>query len=112
MGFCLSGENERFTLDEAAVRVVVDSFVDLYDRKLVYRAEKLVNWDTELQTAISDIEIAHRTVDGQLYHVDYVNAADPAVKLTVSTTRPETMFGDVCLVVHPDDARYSKHCGS
>ncbi|MDQ0514225.1 valyl-tRNA synthetase [Mycoplasmoides fastidiosum] len=109
MGFCLSKTNERFTLDDHSVQVVLDSFAELYQKGLIYRAEKLVNWDTHLQTAISNIEIIHKEVADVIYHIDYTCATNSEIKLKVSTTRPETMFGDVCLVVNPDDQRYQKY---
>ncbi|WP_391592235.1 Valyl-tRNA synthetase [[Mycoplasma] cavipharyngis] len=106
MGFCLSTNYERFTLDQHSIEVVLDSFRVLFQKNLIYQAERLVNWDPQLQTAISDIEIVYKQVDSYIYYVDYLCASDPTIKLTVATTRPETMFADVCLVINPNDQRY------
>lgn len=111
LGLALSETNERFTLDDDSVRVVQDSFIQLFNQGLVYRAERLVNWDVQLQTAISNIEVVFKEVKDHLYTIDYVSSSDPTVVLKVATTRPETMFGDVCLVCHPDDARYQQYKG-
>ena len=102
---------ERFTMDEDLSKVVTDSFVKLYQDGLIYRGKRLVNWDVELQTAVSDLEVIQDEEAGFLWHINYPLIDDKNNFLTVATTRPETMLGDVALMVHPDDKRYKKHIG-
>ncbi|MCV3728287.1 valine--tRNA ligase [Ureaplasma miroungigenitalium] len=96
-----------FTLDEDVNKVVSEVFVKLYNEKLIYQANKLVNWDPVLQTAISDVEVIHENVKGKLYYIQY-ETADQQDSVIVATSRPETMFGDKVLFMHPEDQRY-KH---
>ncbi|HEY8353865.1 MAG TPA: valine--tRNA ligase [Methylophilaceae bacterium] len=96
---------ERFTMDEGLSRVVTDTFVRLYNEGLIYRGKRLVNWDVKLGTAVSDLEVVQEEEDGHLWHIRYP-LADGSGHLTVATTRPETMLGDVAVMVHPEDERY------
>ncbi len=98
---------ERFTMDAGLNKVVTETFVRLYNEGLIYRGKRLVNWDVKLGTAVSDLEVVQEEEDGFMWHINYP-LADGSGQLTVATTRPETMLGDVAVMVHPDDARY-KH---
>ena len=100
----------RFTLDEAMSRAVRHAFIELYRDGLIYRDKRLVNWDIKLKTAISDLEVVQREVDGHLWHLRY-RLADDSGEIIVATTRPETMLGDMAVAVHPDDARYRHMVG-
>ena len=105
LGTSADWTRQRFTLDEGLSRAVRYVFVKLYEDDLIYRDVAMVNWCPNCRTAISDIEVEFRERDSKLYHVDYaVEGSDR--KLTVATTRPETMLGDTGVAVHPDDARY------
>ena len=104
-GASVDWSRERFTMDAGLSRAVREAFVRLWERGLLYRGEYMVNWCPRCQTAISDVETAHEAVAGHLWHIQYrVEGSDE--RLTVATTRPETMLGDTALTVHPDDARY------
>ena len=103
---------ERFTMDEGLSKSVNQVFVKLYNDGLIYRGKRLVNWDVKLQTAVSDLEVIQEEENGHLWHIDYPLANNQEEKLTVATTRPETMLGDVALMVHPDDDRYKNLIGS
>ena len=96
---------ERFTMDAGLNKVVTESFVRLYNEGLIYRGKRLVNWDPKLGTAVSDLEVISEEEDGSMWHISYP-LADGSGQLTVATTRPETMLGDVAVMVHPEDARY------
>jgi valyl-tRNA synthetase len=96
---------ERFTMDEGLSRVVTEVFVRLHEHGLIYRGKRLVNWDPVLQTAVSDLEVETNEEDGKLYHIRYP-LSDGAGHVTVATTRPETLLGDVAVAVHPEDPRY------
>ena len=98
----------RFTMDEGLSKAVREVFVRLYEDGLLYRSERLINWCPRCLTALSDIEVEHADTQGKLYHIRYPLADDAATVLTVATTRPETMFGDTAVAVHPEDPRY-KH---
>ncbi len=97
---------ERFTMDEGLSRAVTRAFVQLYKEGLIYKDKRLVNWDVQLQTAVSDLETQAVEVNGHLWHFDYPLEADPERVITVATTRPETMLGDTAVAVHPEDERY------
>ena len=103
---------ERFTMDEGLSKSVNQVFVKLFNDGLIYRGKRLVNWDVKLQTAVSDLEVIQEEENGHLWHIDYPLANNQEEKLTVATTRPETMLGDVAVMVHPDDDRYKKLIGS
>jgi len=98
---------ERFTMDAGLNKVVTETFVRLYNEGLIYRGKRLVNWDVKLGTAVSDLEVVQEEEDGSMWHINYP-LADGSGQLTVATTRPETMLGDVAVMVHPEDERY-KH---
>ena len=107
MGDSVSWKHEYFTMDPKMSKVVTATFVQLYEQGLIYRGKRLVNWDPVLQSAVSDLEVESEEEDGFLWHIRYP-LADGSGSLTVATTRPETMLGDVALMVHPEDERY-KH---
>lgn len=107
MGSSLDWSRERFTMDEQLSKVVEKVFIDLYDEGLIYRGNRLVNWDPQLHTAISDLEVISEEEDGHLWHFSYPIVGEDTV-LTIATTRPETMLGDTAVAVHPEDERY-KH---
>ena len=98
----------RFTMDEGLSRAVRKVFVELYRAGLIYKDKRLVNWDPELLTAISDLEVEQIETKGQLWHLRYPIEGRPGEFIVVATTRPETMLGDTAVAVHPDDERY-KH---
>ncbi|MBT6274629.1 MAG: valine--tRNA ligase, partial [Chromatiales bacterium] len=105
MGASVDWRHERFTMDEGLSEAVRETFVRLYDDGLIYRGERLVNWDPVLLTAVSDLEVVSEDEDGHLWHLRYP-IADSDETLEVATTRPETMLGDSAVAVHPDDERY------
>ncbi len=96
---------ERFTMDAGLNKVVTETFVRLYNEGLIYRGKRLVNWDIKLGTAVSDLEVVQEEEDGSMWHINYP-LANGSGNLTVATTRPETMLGDVAVMVHPEDERY------
>ncbi|WP_457095380.1 valine--tRNA ligase [Lysobacter sp. P5_B9] len=99
-----------FTMDPMAAEAVVEAFVKLHEQGLVYRGQRLVNWDPVLKTAISDLEVVNEEEDGHLWSIAYP-LSDGSGTLTVATTRPETMLGDTAVMVHPDDERYAHLIG-
>ncbi len=101
---------ERFTMDPALNKTVTESFVRMYNEGLIYRGKRLVNWDVKLGTAVSDLEVVQEEEDGFMWHINYPLASGEGV-LTVATTRPETMLGDVAVMVHPEDERYAHLIG-
>ena len=105
LGCSCDWSRTRFTMDEELSRAVIKVFVDLYNNKLIYKDKKLVNWDTKLQTAISDLEVVQKDVQSQLYYIDYP-IENSGQKITIATTRPETMMGDTAVAVNPNDKRY------
>lgn len=107
MGLSLDYSRERFTMDEGLSGAVREVFVRLYEKGLVYRGKRIINWDPAARTALSDIEVEYKEVQGALYHLRYP-LKDGSGHLTVATTRPETMLGDTAVAVHPEDERY-KH---
>jgi len=107
MGLSLDYSRERFTLDEGLSNAVRQVFVRLYEKGLIYRGKRIINWDPAARTALSDIEVEYKEVQGALYHLRYP-LKDGSGYLTVATTRPETMLGDTAVAVHPEDERY-KH---
>lgn len=115
---------ERFTMDEGLNKTVTETFVRLYNEGLIYRGKRLVNWDVKLGTAVSDLEVVQEEEDGFMWHINYPLAngewysfigsdgkPDMRNYLTVATTRPETMLGDVAVMVHPEDERYAHLIG-
>lgn len=101
---------ERFTMDEGLSKAVTEVFVRLYREGLIYRGKRLVNWDPVLQTAVSDLEVVNSEEDGFIWEISYP-LEDGSGSLTVATTRPETMLGDVAVAVHPEDERYAHLIG-
>ncbi len=108
LGDSCDWQREYFTMDEKLSRVVVETFVRLYEQGLIYRGKRLVNWDPVLLTAVSDLEVESEEEDGHLWHIRYPG---DGFSLTVATTRPETMLGDVAVMVHPEDERYRASIG-
>ncbi|MGG3560458.1 valine--tRNA ligase [Neobacillus rhizosphaerae] len=107
LGLGLDYSRERFTLDEGLSDAVREVFVTLYNKGLIYRGEYIINWDPSTKTALSDIEVIYKDVQGAFYHLRYP-LADGTGSIEVATTRPETMLGDTAVAVHPEDERY-KH---
>ncbi len=110
MGFSLDYSRERFTLDEGLSLAVREVFVKLYEKGLIYRGKYIINWDPAARTALSDIEVEYKEVNGHLYHLQYP-LKDGSGFITVATTRPETMLGDTAVAVHPKDERYKDLVG-
>lgn len=110
MGLSLDYSRERFTLDEGLSSAVREVFVKLYEKGLIYRGKYIINWDPAARTALSDIEVEYKEVQGALYHLKYP-LADGSGSITVATTRPETMLGDTAVAVHPKDERYQHMIG-
>ncbi|MDR2412049.1 MAG: valine--tRNA ligase [Holosporales bacterium] len=100
----------RFTMDEGGQRAVRKAFIDLYEAGLIYRAKRLVNWDPKLKSALSDLEVVEREILGCLWSIRY-SLTDGTGSLIIATTRPETLFGDTAVAVHPEDARYQSLIG-
>jgi valyl-tRNA synthetase len=110
IGASVDWSREYFTMDEKLSRVVVDTFVKLYEEGLIYRGKRLVSWDPVLKSAVSDLEVESEEEDGFLWHIRYP-LADGSGEMVVATTRPETMLGDTAVMVHPDDERYTAFHG-
>ncbi|MCT6877594.1 MAG: valine--tRNA ligase [Lactobacillus apis] len=110
LGLSLDYSRERFTLDKGLSKAVRRVFVQLYNEGLIYRGEYIINWDPELQTALSDIEVVHQDDKGAFYHIKYP-FADGSGFVEIATTRPETMFGDTAVAVAPGDERYKDIVG-
>ncbi|CAH1225339.1 Valine--tRNA ligase [Paenibacillus auburnensis] len=110
MGLSLDYSRERFTLDEGLTKGVRQVFVELYRKGLIYRGKRIINWDPAARTALSDIEVEYKEVNGHLYHLRYP-LKDGSGFITVATTRPETMLGDTAVAVHPKDERYKDLIG-
>ena len=110
LGASVDYTKERFTLDEGLNAAVRKVFVTLYNKGLIYRGERIINWDPVQKTALSNIEVVYKESESYMYYFKY-NIVGTDDYLEVATTRPETMFGDVCVVVHPDDERYQKYVG-
>lgn len=110
MGFSLDYSRERFTLDEGLSQAVREVFVSLYEKGLIYRGNYIINWDPAARTALSDIEVEYKEVQGALYHLSY-KTTDGLDAIVVATTRPETMLGDTAVAVHPKDERYQHLIG-
>ena len=110
LGLSLDYSRERFTLDDGLSDAVRKVFVSLYEKDLVYRGEYIINWDPQAKTALSDIEVIHKDLEGAFYHVSYP-LSDGSGVLEIATTRPETMLGDTAIAVHPEDERYQDLVG-
>ena len=111
MGIMIDYSRERFTLDEGFQDAVYKVFKTLYDEGLIYRGERIVNYDPEMKTALSNIEIVYKEDKGHFYYFKYRFVDEPTKYLEIATTRPETMFGDTCIVVNPNDERYKDIIG-
>ncbi|MEO7940561.1 MAG: class I tRNA ligase family protein, partial [Burkholderiaceae bacterium] len=118
LGDSVDWSREYFTMDAKLSTVVTETFVRLYEQGLIYRGKRLVNWDPVLKTAVSDLEVESEEEDGHMWHIRYPFTDGPQLVdgqlqdgLVVATTRPETMLGDVAVMVHPDDARYQHLIG-
>ena len=110
LGLSLDYTRERFTLDEGLNKAVNHVFITLYNKGLIYRGDRIINWDCEAKTALSNIEVEHKEVDGAFYYFKYP-FTDGSGHVMVATTRPETMFADQAVMVHPDDERYQHLIG-
>ncbi|WP_090045260.1 valine--tRNA ligase [Limnohabitans sp. 2KL-27] len=110
MGDSVDWSREYFTMDPKLSKTVTETFVRLYEQGLIYRGKRLVNWDPVLQSAVSDLEVESAEEDGSMWHIRY-DLADGSGSLTVATTRPETLLGDVAVMVHPEDERYQHLIG-
>jgi len=110
MGLSVDYSKTRFTMDEGLSRAVKKVFVDLYNKGLIYRGERIINWDPLSQTALSNEEVIYKDVKGAFYHIKYY-LEDKSDYLEVATTRPETLFGDVAVAVNPNDDRYKDYIG-
>lgn len=111
LGASCDWTRERFTLDEGYHEAVLKVFVELYEKGLIYRGERITNWCPNCLTALSDIEVEHEDENGHLWHIKYPVIGEEDTFLTVATTRPETMFGDVAVAVNPNDERYAHLMG-
>ncbi len=110
MGDSVDWTREYFTMDDKLSKVVTETFVKLYQQGLIYRGKRLVNWDPVLMSAVSDLEVESEEEDGSLWHIAYPLASGEG-QLVVATTRPETLLGDVAVMVHPEDERYAHLIG-
>ena len=111
LGVSCDWSHERFTMDEGLSRAVREAFVKLWEDRLLYRAERLINWCPRCKTALADIEVLHEEADGNLWYIRYPLDDDLSQGLVVATTRPETMLGDTAVAVHPEDERYRQLIG-
>lgn len=110
LGLSLDYTKERFTLDEGLSHAVKHVFVTLYNKGLIYRGERIINWDPKAMTALSNEEVIYKDVEGAFYHIKYMIEGTDEY-LEVATTRPETLFGDTAVAVNPEDERYKKYIG-
>ncbi len=110
LGLSLDYTRERFTLDEGLSKAVRKVFVDLYQEGLIYQGERIINWDPQAKTALSNIEVIHKEIKGHMYYFKY-QVVETGKELVIATTRPETMFADQAIFVHPKDARYQDIIG-
>ncbi|KAG2631783.1 hypothetical protein PVAP13_2NG047801 [Panicum virgatum] len=112
LGASCDWSRERFTLDEQLSRAVIEAFIRLHDKGLIYQGSYLVNWSPNLQTAVSDLEVEYSEEPGNLYFIKYRVAGGTRDDfMTIATTRPETLFGDVAIAVNPEDKRYAQYVG-
>ncbi|MFY9296075.1 MAG: valine--tRNA ligase [Caldicoprobacterales bacterium] len=110
LGSSLDWSRERFTMDEGCSEAVIEVFIRLYEKGLIYRGDRIINWCPECKTALSDAEVEHQEQEGHFWHI-YYPIKDSNEKLTIATTRPETMLGDTAVAVHPEDERYQHLIG-
>ncbi len=111
LGASCDWDRERFTLDEGLSRAVREAFVRLYEKGLIYRGPRLINWSPGLKTAVSDLEVEYAEEQGKMYYFKYIVAGSEDEYLPVATTRPETILGDTAVAVHPEDDRYQQYVG-
>jgi valyl-tRNA synthetase len=111
LGASCDWSRERFTMDDGLSKAVLKVFVQLYKEDLIYKDNRLVNWDPKFHTAISDLEVVNKEVQGSMWHLKYPIVGQEGRTLTVATTRPETMLGDTAVAVHPEDERYKDLIG-
>ncbi len=104
LGISVDYDKERFTLDDGLSEAVTEVFIRLYEKGLIYRKERIINWDIEAKTALSNIEVEHKDVEGALYYFKYM-LEDGSDHITIATTRPETMYGDTAVMIHPEDEK-------
>ena len=107
LGASCDWDRTRFTLEEDLSEAVIDVFIDLFNKGLIYRGVRMINWDPKALTALSDEEVIHKEVNSKLFHVRYIIEGTDDEWLTIATTRPETILGDTAICVHPDDERYT-----
>ncbi|AKX34112.1 valyl-tRNA synthetase [Spiroplasma litorale] len=110
LGLSLDYSKEKFTYSDELNKIVNYVFVEMYNKNLIYRGERIINWDPKQKTALSNIEVIYKETKGKMYYFKYF-FEDKKDYLIVATTRPETMFGDVCLVINPSDSRYKEYIG-
>ena len=111
MGSSADWERERFTMDEGCSDAVLEVFVKLYEKGLIYKGSRIVNWCPACQTSISDAEVEHEEQDGFFWHINYPVVGEEGRFVEIATTRPETMFGDTAVAVNPEDERYQDIIG-
>ncbi|GKC85449.1 valine--tRNA ligase, chloroplastic/mitochondrial 2 isoform X1 [Tanacetum coccineum] len=112
LGASCDWTREHFTLDEQLSRAVIEAFIKLHEKGLIYQGSYMVNWSPNLQTAVCDLEVEYSEEPGALYHIKYLVAGGSKSDfLTIATTRPETLFGDTAVAVNPEDERYAKYIG-
>jgi valyl-tRNA synthetase len=111
LGASCDWDRERFTLDEGLSKAVREAFVRLYEKGLIYRGPRLINWSPGLKTAVSDLEVEYSEEPGELYYFKYMLAGSDSEYIPVATTRPETILADTGLAVHPEDSRYREFVG-
>ena len=106
LGSSCDWKRTKFTMDDDMSESVIKVFIDLYNKKLIYRGVRMINWDPAAKTALSDEEVIHKQVNSKLYHISY-DIIDSTEKITIATTRPETILGDSAICVNPNDKRYT-----
>ena len=110
LGSSADWDRERFTMDEGVSEAVLEVFVRLYEKGLIYKGTKIINWCPKCQTSVSDAEVEHKDTPGKFWYINYPIVGEDAF-IEIATTRPETMLGDTAVVVHPEDPRYQKYIG-
>jgi valyl-tRNA synthetase len=108
LGCSVDWDRVSFTMDDHYYAAVIRVFIDLFNKGLIYRGARIINWDPQAQTALSDEEVEYRDIQGKLYYVNYKVLDGSSEAITIATQRPETIMGDVAVCVHPNDERY-KH---
>lgn len=111
LGSSADWDRERFTMDEGCSKAVLEVFVKLYEKGLIYKGTKIINWCPECQTSVSDAEVEHKDTAGKFWHINYPIVGEEGRFIEIATTRPETMLGDTAVVVHPEDPRYQDLIG-